>query len=246
MKKYRWWLIAGAVALLIGVFYVIGGIDQTDQAQSGSGATSSGPASVPRSSPGALSWSEEGDGADTAARNSAIKLTKAYRAVCAGDPRVEAAPYAGQTHPMVMLGPTNDVHGLDDWEAMVTLEDGFRDETDSSVPPALRPQNVDEVQLVACMTQDEVPTFSCGIYSRSDGTSGELLRTNGTTTVRVVAARTGAEIARRTFTGEASECPPQVGGAVGRGDPPWTLSGSPPFLHDVYAFLSGFPTGPAG
>lgn len=203
-KKYKWWIVAGEVVLLIAVFYVIGGNAQTDQAQSGSGATGSGPVSISGSSPGALNWSEEGDWATTAARDSALMLTKTYRPGCAGDPRVEAAPYAGETHPMVMVGPSNDVGGLDSWEALVTLEDRFRAETDGFVPSELRPRYVDEIQLVACVTEDEVPAPSCGVYSGSDGTSGELLRTTGTVTVRVVAATTGSQMGDAPLQGK---CP---------------------------------------
>lgn len=266
MTKRRGWIVGGSVVVaLVAVFYVIGGTDQASEIAGPTSTSSSSPdgtsrtptppppttatpTSSPTSSPtsapaGSLDWSEDLlEAGGTPARDSAVRLVEMFSPVCRGS-RVMGATYAGQLHPMVLVGPSEDPIG-NQWESMVAQSPEFAVETGHSVPAALRPRTSTQVQLVACVTETQVPASSCGVYTRgSDGTSGELRRTRGRVTVRVRAVTTGAEIGRRTLDRSASRCPTTASGPVASGEPPWILDGEMPGVKDASTFLSSFLTG---
>jgi hypothetical protein len=262
MTKRRGWIVGGSIVVaLVAVFYVIGGTNQASEtagpastsssSPDGASRTSTPPSSTtatPTSSPtsapaGSLDWSEDLlDAGGTPARDSAVRLVETFSPVCGGA-RVRGATYAGQLHPMVLVGPSEDPIG-NQWESTVAQSPEFTTETGHSVPAALRPRTSTQVQLVACVTETQVPASSCGVYTRSsDGTSGELRRTKGRVTVRVRTVTTGVEIGRQTFDRSASRCPTTASGPVASGQPPWVLDGETPEVKDAFTFLNGFLTG---
>lgn len=261
--KYKVWITAAAVVVLLAVFYVIGGVDKANRAKREAKSTPSGIASstsaslsastsTPPPSPsatsspdGSLNWSEEVlEAGGTPALHSGVTLINTFISVCAGK-RVATAAYAGRTHPLVIIGPSADPIGYQ-WERTVADRVEYRLETGHPVPSVLRPQLVTQVQLIACVTEKLVPAKSCGNYTRSsDGVSGELRLTKGTATVRILSASSGGQLASRTFERPPPACPSTAGGITAATSPPWVLDGETPTLKEAHDFVLSLTTGPA-
>jgi hypothetical protein len=172
-------------------------------------------------------------------------LDAAYTGVCAGHAVATAAAYAGASHPLAIIGGLGNPYA--DWES--ELEDtGYNGNNGGDWPAEMKPASVESVQLVACVSTQQVADKSCGFYTRqSDGVSGELRLTNGVTTIKIVVARTGAVIAQKVYTATPLSCNNEEPAASG--NPPWVIANDPPGLTDGQPicedYIIGFTQGPA-
>ena len=183
-------------------------------------------------------------------------------AACRGEAVAYAAPYAGDSHPLVLL---DDNGGWEIWtneslhdfvflpplsafapKIPLSAEPGYNDPNVNSVIMQM-PANT--IQLVVCHTAAHTVLIeSCGDYTRnSDGKTGELLRKKWTEAVRLVVAETGATLQEKNFDGPPPDpCSPQMRGPQG-GDPPWEIVGDsqPPSHDDVFSLMTGLSRDPA-
>jgi hypothetical protein len=171
-------------------------------------------------------------------------VTAVFGRVANGDGVSEAALYAGEQHPMVLL------HIGEGAETYIRVR------VDEAVD-LVKPPYIAEVQLVALITYQRAEPRSCGEFTTTDGTTGEVLLVDQVTNVEIRAAHTGEPVAEKVFTIEAGPCP-GASSTVGmtypvRGDPPWESSvaakvyGEPDLdlNDDVTDWVNGFLTGPA-
>lgn len=218
-KAKRRWIIGIAIFIALAVFGNV--IDRLEKQQAHRAGPSPGPSGtstsgVPpqpsSSSASGLQW----DG------NSADVLMKAFAKVCRGRPALFAAPYAGRSHPMAIIGGSSDI---DIWEHDIEGADEW--------PVEMKPLSVASVQLVACVSGHDIPDRSCGYYTRqSDGVSGKILLTRGVADITVRVARTGAVLARKHELGEPATCNSEFG--AGSDPPPWTVHGDRPNLTGTF------------
>lgn len=169
-----------------------------------------------------LDWSDE-------SRSATLDyLFGEYSRACSGFPVDTSAPYAGATHPVYI-----SEYGLGGYENQLADSD--------SPPPWSQPAFAEDFQLVACVEKTQTTVGpSCGIYTRSDGVSGELRRTSYDVSVRIVVATTGEELEGTTLAGPFPDCPVE---STVQGDPPWTMQGAAG-LDQVLQYVAAFTTGP--
>lgn len=135
-------------------------------------------------------------------------------AACYGTPVPWAAPYAGKTHPLVVVDA-----GLDGIFMSSAINKKWRDSKWTS-----------PIQLVVCApdaTKVSVKVGSCGRHwKRTDGVVGELLRYRYKSKIRVVVAETGKTLQSKTLLGSVPIC---GGGKYSSLDldvkPPWKKYG---------------------
>ncbi len=150
----------------------------------------------------------------------------------------KAANYAGTTHPLVVIGPTDIGWGYDIQNAY-----GGSDPIDH----ALLPTSTHQVQLVAYVSIKDVPAGTCGSYVSSEGKGGEVLRDDAVTTIDIVEARTGKAVASKSFVDKAPQCASSYSSPELGRYPPWYLSGVPPRIFGTKAvdhWIAGFLHGP--
>ena len=221
-KAKRRWIIAVAVVVALGVLGNV--IDRLQKQATPRAGPSAGPSSTSTSSvvPQPSSSSSSGPAGLRWDDDAAKVLTQAFAKVCSGRPALFAAPYAGRSHPIAIIGGSSPI---DVWEDRIQSADEW--------PVEMKPLTVASVQLVACVKGHDIPDRSCGYYTRqSDGVSGEILLTRGVTDITVRVARTGAVLARKHELGEPATCNSQFG--AGSDPPPWTVHGDRPNLTGTY------------
>lgn len=168
-----------------------------------------------------------------------------------------AATYSGTSHPLVIINsgfgpqrgltaesaasPSDNWDGA--WEGAATTG-----QQHGSPPQGLLPRSRNAVQLVACVTADDMSDGSCGEYTDYAGVVGEIQRMKSDVTVRIVVARTGSVIGQKTFKGRSYHCPLRVSSEYDpaiRTDPPWVGHGWAPDLSapGVEPYIVGFTTG---
>ena len=137
-------------------------------------------------------------------------------AACYGTPVPWAAPYAGKTHPLVVVDT-----GLDGIFMSSAINKKWRDGKWTS-----------SIQLVVCAPSGDearVKVGSCGKnWRRTDGVKGELVRYRYKSRIRVVVAATGKTLQSKTLYGSVPPC----GGSKSKYSsldlsvkPPWKIFG---------------------
>jgi hypothetical protein len=115
-----------------------------------------------------------------------------------GTPVSGAAPYGGDSHPLLVVDMNNQ------WIAKVDINRDFPDDAYGWSWPS-------PIQLVVCATRQENKVGSCGLYKADDGEVGEVVRYEDTMTFRVVVAQTGTTLQKKVITNPAPECPKLIG-----------------------------------
>lgn len=164
-------------------------------------------------------------------------------AACEGTPVPWAAPYAGELHPLVVIDG--------DWlYTVVTIlerhpqaEDIVREFYAINANWLTGAWTGPMIQLVVCDPGDTevVKVDSCGTYTRkSDGVTGQLLRTKWTEKIRVVVAKTGKTLQTKIVSGTVDTCPGSYASAYGSlsGDPPWKLQNHEVTVEQINAYAT--------
>ena len=173
-------LIVGTVAI-IGLLFAVSG---TPRPAYRAPITPPPETPTPGPSPWSSGWPYYGDD------NSAI--TRALFDACyRGAPVPGAAPYAGETHPLIVEDMSGHWGGFD-------INANFPWDPWSWPSP---------IQLVVCVHSDEKKVGSCGLYKNESGEVGELLRYDDMAAVRVVIAETGETLQSEVLTNPAPKCP---------------------------------------
>lgn len=94
--------------------------------------------------------------------------------------------------------------------AIVLDDDGEWIDLDSTLPLRWRPDDIDDLELVACVEQSKEQATTC---SYTDGTSGTVY--NIRLDIRLVAAHSGETVAEFTLLGENDGCPGMISGGGG-------------------------------
>jgi hypothetical protein len=138
-------------------------------------------------------------------------------AVCLspGVPIPEAAVYAGDLHPLVVVFQQGgDPTG---WDLSKYLPYDINTQYYSDLWPS-------PIQLVVCVGQSQVRVDSCGTYKRADdGVVGQVIRYKQANTVRVIVAATGKVLTSKTFYGTLPDCAASID--LWSDGPPWSIWG---------------------
>jgi len=149
-------------------------------------------------------------------------------AACDGTPVPWTAPYAGAVHPLVVIDTDWLYTVVKTLERHPQAEDIVREFYEINEKWLNGAWTGSMIQLVVCDPGDTdvVKVDSCGTYTRkSDGVTGELLRSKWTQKIRVVVARTGKTLQTKIISGTVDKCPGSYASAYGdlSGNPPWEL-----------------------
>lgn len=228
------------LAMIAGILACAGGAVTLAACGSGAGSpndaaeptTTAAPTTTasPKNAKTPLDWSEAAMYSGT----TDDALQEVYQKVAEkGQGVATAADYSGTEHPMMFIGAM--------WEFMFIVQG------DKQVDDLLRPDYVEDVQLVAKVTESTGRTKSCGTFTRgSDNVSGEVTVSAGITTIVIYEAQTGEQVAKKTFT-TPPQCPSMLAMLPAHEDPPWDLGAENMQLPDVpiQTWIDSFLRGPA-
>lgn len=144
-------------------------------------------------------------------------LSQVLSPVCEGHGLQQAAAYTAGSDPSpIYICVLQQVDLWDVWDL------GLEDDQPEELPPEWRPEgpgeawhgnikSIKDLQLVACVVEEQTEYGTCGPYRATASGGGVTIPSYWKRLqIRLVEARTGKEVASRTFVGDYPTCPYEI------------------------------------